>query len=562
FAWREGRVETRGRFRGLPVAPIARQAGLDTRWPVDVVLGGRWDVTSAPQWKGTVSVERERGDVYVEDPGEDTGRRVALGITALKVDATIDGARLAATGELRANLAGNTLVDATLTAAPGSLHPFHADARVGGTVRAHVPALATLQPWFGTAARVQGQAIAELNLGGTLGDPAFAGQLVGYGLRVDMPQYGINLTEGRVRIVSGPEGLALETLEFAGGDGRFTATGTIALPGAKRGEARATRIAWKAENFRMLNHPDRRLVVDGEGTVAMNDGRWLLAGRVAVDEAIVAYRSTDDTQLADDIVVVGRERPGPARRNGGGLDAPIDLDLAIELGRNFRFSAEGLDTRLAGKLQVASRKGEPITARGTIRAQQGTYNAFGQKLAIERGRLLFDGPVANPALDIVALRKNLAVEAGVEITGTVRAPLVRLTSNPPVPDSEKLSWLLTGGPPGAATQREAVALSAAQAALAGRGGGKTLTQRFAENIGVDDISFLNRGDGKGEDMLAGQVVSVGKRITDRLYIAYEQGLELASNALRLEYVLSRYFTVSAYAGTTSGVELKFRRNWR
>ncbi|HEX4882482.1 MAG TPA: hypothetical protein VFX05_00005, partial [Casimicrobiaceae bacterium] len=179
FAWREGRVETRGRFRGLPVAPIARQAGLDTRWPVDVVLGGRWDVTSAPQWKGTVSVERERGDVYVEDPGEDAGRRVALGITALKVDATIDGERLAATGELRANLAGNTLVDATLTAAPGSLHPFHGNARLGGTVRAHVPALATLQPWFGTAARVQGQAIAELNLGGTLGDPAFAGQLVG-----------------------------------------------------------------------------------------------------------------------------------------------------------------------------------------------------------------------------------------------------------------------------------------------------------------------------------------------------------------------------------------------
>jgi translocation and assembly module TamB len=561
FAWRDGRVETRGRFRGLAVAPLARQAGVETRWPTDIVLGGRWDIASVPQWKGTLAIEREGGDVYVEEPGDDAGNRIALGVSALRLEATIDGARLQANGELRARLGGNTLVDATLQAPQGALHPFDDAARLGGTVRAHIPSLATLQPWLGTTARVQGQAIAEVNLAGTLGDPGFTGQLVGYGLRVDMPQYGINLVDGRLRVVSGAEGLRLEELVFVGGDGRFTATGTIALPRERGSAGKSTRIAWKAQDFRILNHPDRRLVVDGEGTLALVDSRWLLAGRIAVDQGLVAYRSTEDTKLADDIVVVGRPRPTRAEGGGAGFDAPLDLDLAIEVGRDFRFSGEGLDTRLAGKLQIASRKGEPITARGTIRAVRGTYNAFGQRLTIDRGRLIFDGPVANPALDIVALRKNQAVEAGVEITGTVRAPLVRLTSNPPVPDNEKLSWLLTGGPPGAATQREAVALAAAQAALAGRGG-TSMTQRFAQNIGVDDISFLKRGDGNGDDMLAGQVVSVGKRITDRLYVAYEQGLELANNALRLEYVLSRYFTVSAYAGTNSGVELKFRRNWR
>ena len=45
-------------------------------------------------------------------------------------------------------------------------------------------------------------------------------------------------------------------------------------------------------------------------------------------------------------------------------------------------------------------------------------------------------------------------------------------------------------------------------------------------------------------------------------MTFEQGLELATNALRIEYVLSRYLTLSAFAGTNSGVELKFRRNWR
>jgi hypothetical protein len=32
--------------------------------------------------------------------------------------------------------------------------------------------------------------------------------------------------------------------------------------------------------------------------------------------------------------------------------------------------------------------------------------------------------------------------------------------------------------------------------------------------------------------------------------------------LRIEYVLSRFFTVSAFTGTTSGVALNFRRSWR
>jgi translocation and assembly module TamB len=148
----------------------------------------------------------------------------------------------------------------------------------------------------------------------------------------------------------------------------------------------------------------------------------------------------------------------------------------------------------------------------------------------------------------------------VEIVGTVRAPLVRLTSNPPVPDSEKLAWLLTGGPSGSGSARESAALAAAAAALAGREG-KPITQQLAQKIGLDDISVAQRDFG-ATDPVSGQVVTLGKRITDRLYVAYEQGVTLATNALRIEYVLSRFLTISAFAGTNSGIALSFRRNWR
>ena len=254
---------------------------------------------------------------------------------------------------------------------------------------------------------------------------------------------------------AGPRGFALEEFEIAGGSGRFVASGTIALPrdGAAAGEG--SRIAWRAENFRALNRPDMRVVVDGEGTLAAVGRRLVVRGELKADEGNFEYRSAADTTLADDIVVVGR--PRVAREKPADIaigDTPLELDLALDLGRNLRFAAEGLDTHLAGRLKLTSRAGGVLEGRGTIRTVRGTYWAFGQRLDIDRGRVIFDGPLANPSLDIVALRRNLAVEAGVEITGNVRVPIVRLTSNPPVPDSEKLSWLLTGGPSGSTSAGE------------------------------------------------------------------------------------------------------------
>ena len=135
--------------------------------------------------------------------------------------------------------------------------------------------------------------------------------------------------------------------------------------------------------------------------------------------------------------------------------------------------------------------GRAASARGTIRAVNGTYFAFGQKLTIDRGRLIFDGPLDNPALDVVALRKNLAVEAGVELTGTVKVPQVRVTSNPPVPENEALAWLVTGQGLNSSSRVDYAALSAASAALLGRNG-KPITAQIAQRIGLDDISLKSK----------------------------------------------------------------------
>ena len=157
------------------------------------------------------------------------------------------------------------------------------------------------------------------------------------------------------------------------------------------------------------------------------------------------------------------------------------------------------------------------------------------------------------------MRKNLAVEAGVEVSGTVRVPRVRLVSNPPVPDGEKLSWLLTGQGLDRANRADLAALSAASASLLGQGR-KPITTQIANSVGLDDIS-IRESAASVIGGTSGQVVAFGKRVSDRLTLVYEQGLTVATNALRIEYALSRTLTLRAEAGVVSSVGVYFRRSY-
>jgi translocation and assembly module TamB len=188
----------------------------------------------------------------------------------------------------------------------------------------------------------------------------------------------------------------------------------------------------------------------------------------------------------------------------------------------------------------------------------GSYFAFGQKLTIERGQLYFDGPIDNPGLDIVAVRKNLPVEAGVEVTGTVRIPRVRLISNPPVSDGEKLAWLVTGRGLENASSADIGLLQAAAGTLINSNNSIPLTRRIARQMGLDDIGVHGGGSSGALDS---QVLTVGKRLSRDLYLEYEQGLAAASNVLRLNYQLTRALSLRVEAGAASAFGLYYRRSY-
>src|SRR5487761_2761402 len=576
LTWDSGRITTRGRFSGVTLAKAAALAGRPLPFDSTLVVGGDWSIAAAPRLEGNFALRRERGDIYAigtavpgasaEGAGEPAGiaagpaaasERRGLGITTLEVTGTLHDDALDARAAFVSTLAGTASATLHVGVAAGApAGTIGADAPLALGLRGELASLAALQPWVGTSAAVDGKATIDVTARGTLAEPLWSGSVAGDALRIDAPQYGIDLSKGRLRAHLAPTGIALDELELAGGDGSFTATGNIALPGAANGAA--TSVTWKARRFRVANRPDLRLVLDGDGSLRLTNRKLALAGSVRIVEGHVEYEATPTGRLAPDIVVKGAPRTNA--RDAGLRDVPLSLDVDVDLGPAMTFSGEGLDARLAGKVKVSTAANGTLLGRGTIRAINGTYYAFGQRLTIDRGQVIFDGALDNPALDVVALRKNLAVEAGVQLTGTVKLPQVRVTSNPPVAENEALAWLVTGQGLNASGRADSAALSAASALLLGRGG-KPLSAQIAQRFGLDEISLQSVG-AAGTTGTASQVVVLGKRLSDRLTLGYEQGLSLATSGLRLEYALSRSVTARAEAGGVSGVSIVYRRTFK
>ncbi|MBA4742434.1 MAG: translocation/assembly module TamB domain-containing protein, partial [Azoarcus sp.] len=274
---------------------------------------------------------------------------------------------------------------------------------------------------------------------------------------------------------------------------------------------------------------------------------------------------------SDDVVIVGSEED--EERGGAGL--AVTADVTVSLGDALYLSALGLDTRLTGELALRLRDGAPLAASGTISTVGGSYKGYGQSLTIERGLINFQGPLDNPGLNVVALRKGLPVEAGIAVSGSARRPVIRLVSTPEVPDPEKLSWIVLGRSPSAGGGADmSLLLPAAQALLGGPGGG--MTEQLSRSLGVDEFgigqadsgapvrssSVVDGGRAAGEGNVGAQVFTIGKRLSPDLFVSFEQSLGGAESLVKLTYQLTRRISLVARGGTDNAADVFYTIKFR
>lgn len=542
--WEPGRLATRGEFAGLPARWAIVAAGLHDALRSTLLLDGRWDFASlqplgqdTPVLKGRAQVRRASGDLEVLEPSP-----LALGLSAAALDARFEEGRIAATLDIDSALGE--------AHAKGTAGGWTSDSAVDFEARLAVADIRALVGGLPPELRLTGRAAATIRGRGTLAAPELAGTLTADGLSVHVPPYGVYLEDGALRASLQGDALQVERFTLRGGKGELTAEGR--LPFGK-GAAGAD-LRWSALQLEVLSRPDMRLVVSGAGAAMLEDRRVALQGKLQVENGYVERGFEQLPTLGDDVVVVS----GPLEkesREGAGRRVPLDLAVSVDLGQNFKVRMEGFDGLLRGEVRVSTDAQGTLRANGRIRAADATFRAYGRTLNVDPGEVIFDGPPDNPSLQIEAWRRNQEVAAGVRITGTLEQPRVELVSDPPLPEGAKLSWLVLGHPPSEATGGDVALLQTAASALLGRGNSVPLTTRLADQLGVDELSL------RGSAELENRVVAVGKRLSDRIYVTYEQGVGVAQNLVKVDLSLTERISLRGQTGSTSGAGIFYRYSW-
>jgi translocation and assembly module TamB len=253
-----------------------------------------------------------------------------------------------------------------------------------------------------------------------------------------------------------------------------------------------------------------------------------------------------------DTVVHGVE--APTRRR------PLEVRSSIQLtlGDDVRYAGLNLDTTVGGELRLATEPGASATATGALRLA-GTYDAYGQRLELERGQLLFSGPIGDPGLDVRAVRKlegtdaTEATEVGVELTGTLRAPRTRIVSTPAMSEADALSYLLFGRPAsggeGGIGTEETSALQAAALSL-GLQQALPAVQRLGNSLGLDELTVQSTTADAGELM-------AGKYLSPKVYIRYSYGLFNRIGGLLLRFKVNERLSIETRSGDQKSMDLLY-----
>ncbi len=543
FDYSTAGITSHGSASGINLGYLQQRLHPNNQISNSLTAGSKWQFTLGKRADGEIMVWREGGDISIIS---DQTTRLGINRALLTVQAQ--------NNQLTAKLDANGTTMGSINAQASTILT-HQGNRLGlstlAPLQAHaqlqIPSMAWLTAILDDTFNLDGAVHGQMDLQGSLHTPVFTGTISGSGLTLGYPEQGIFLKNGTLNAKFDQDSLNITQLDFHNG-GDLTAHGTIKLNNGQLD----MQLSATARQLKLINRPDRQVTLTGKAEVIAKDKHITTQADVTIDRATISLNNDGKPQLSNDIIIIGHI-PANARARNNASSPPawqIESHVMIDLGKHTQITGQGLDARLEGTLDFSQRGSNLPTAIGTLNVAEGNYSAFGQRLAITRGVLNFAGIVSNPGLDLLATRTYPTVTVGVQVSGTALAPVVKLVSTPELNDSEKLSWLVLGhGTTTVTNDADTKALQAAAAYLLGRSGSVSLQSKLTELTGLNEIGI------NGAGTLDSSVLSLGKRLSDKVYVNYEQGLTGTKQLVKITYTLSRRLSIRAQGGNESALDL-------
>ena len=487
-------------------------------------------------WQGNVDWIQDDTQVSVEDGSR--SRRLALQVFKLRTVISGDTAdcEITVAGDHDLDLRGEVeLSDLTNDAGP----------TIKGSLDVALPDMAWLSPWVDGISELAGSVALNLKASGQSSAPTLQGKFLLKDGAVSLEDAGLRLEDLQLSGEGRQDGaLTLQGSAHSGG-GDLTFDGQVARAWTSD---RSLKMAIKGSDVQAFNARDYQVWVSPDMTLDVDAKGARVAGRIDVPRANirVAEVPPDVVRASQDIKVAGRQ-PKEA------FSLPVEGSVTLALGDKVHLFALGLDADLRGDLKLALVKAKAPQFNGRLYLENGKFDAYGQKLTVDRGNVFYAGVIDNPTLDFRATRSiantGESIVAGVRVTGPAQNPSIEIFTEPAVSQTDALSYLLLGRAANDTSEADGAALSRAALAI-GTSRSSGLTSQLAAGLGLDEL-------GVGGDSVDATELVAGKQVSDRLYIKYTFGVFSNLGALLLRYQLSRHIALEAGSDESQSLDILY-----
>lgn len=400
-----------------------------------------------------------------------------------------------------------------------------------------------------------GGAQARVRAGGTVGDPILSGAVTVDEGRVDVPSAGLYLRDLTVRAEGEGQELAIKRF-----DARAAGGGTISVSGSLSADPETgfpADFSITADNFNASDMDMASVSIDMELRASGALPEYLLAGTVTVLPTEIRIPENLPPSVVEIEVIEVRngrviEDPEEKQKREEAEEpsnAPLRLDLEIDIPGQVFVRGRGLDSEWGGNLTVTGLADAPVVD-GEISVRRGVLSAVGEKFNLERGRVIFDGGAAeDPALDMRLTAELTEIQASILVGGRASDPDISLESDPALPEEDILSHILFGSTKAELTPIQALKLARSAAILSGSfGSGPGVTEQMRDALGVDTIDV---DTSTADDGSVGASLSVGKYIAPGVFLKLQQGLSGASSRAVVEVEVTDSISVETDVGADS-----------
>ncbi|MGD9161740.1 MAG: translocation/assembly module TamB domain-containing protein, partial [Desulfobacteraceae bacterium] len=401
---------------------------------------------------------------------------------------------------------------------------------------------------------IAGRLDTGFDISGYYGSPVISGKAMLSKGTYENTEMGILVDNIEAEISADNSGIKLHNFKADDGlKGKITGKGHFDIDAAKN---LPYEVSMVLRNMQLTGNSSLRTVAGGNTVISGSMKQHNLSGELTLEKAEfeiaeklpVEFTELEIKEINRD-VGIGQDEIKPAAKS------KINFDLAVSSPGKVYIKGRGLDSEWKGDVKLEGDSNNPVIT-GNFTLVRGNYNFLARPFTLTDGQVTFSGnSPPDPYFDVTGKSVNSSITALINLKGSIKNPVLSLSSEPELPQDEILARVLFDREVSQITPLQALQLTAALKQMLGGKKGFDPLSYTRSLIGVDRLEVKQSEANPDESAL-----SAGKYLKDNIYIEVEKGISDESGKASVTWELTPSITVETEVGEDS--ETGMGINWK